>query len=122
MRPSHIRVVILLLVSLALIGWAVPTAANFLVEYNWWKELAQVNTWVSMMWYSVVPAAVGALLAFIALYLAHTRGLQFAGIRQRDFPVYSRIVPVGLGAVRDYVRVIRHRFLDDHALRRVART
>ncbi|MFZ0707278.1 MAG: UPF0182 family protein [Candidatus Korobacteraceae bacterium] len=96
MRPSHVRVVILLLVSLALIGWAVPTAANFLVEYNWWKEVAQVNTWVSMMWYSVVPAAVGALLAFIALYLAHARGLQFAGIRQGDFPVYSRVVPVGL--------------------------
>jgi hypothetical protein len=97
MRPSHIRTVVLLLVSLALIGWAVPTAANFLVEYNWWKELAQVDTWVSMMWYSVVPAAAGALIAFVALYLAHTRGLQFAGVRQRDFPVYSRIVPVGLG-------------------------
>ena len=96
MRHLHLRAVILLLVSLALIGWGVPTAANFLVEYNWWKELGQVSTWVSMMWYSVVPAAAGALVAFIALYLAHTRGLQFAGIRQRDFPVYSGFVPVGL--------------------------
>ena len=96
MRPSHIRVVILLVVSLAVIGWAVPTAANFLVEYNWWKELGQVNTWVSMMWYSVVPAAAERCLPSSHLYLAHTRGLRFAGIRQRDFPVYSRIVPVGL--------------------------
>ncbi len=96
MRPSHIRAVILLVVSLFLISWAVPAAANFLVEYSWWKELAQVNTWVSMMWYSVAPSAAGALIAFIALYLAHRYGLQFAGIRQRDFPLYSRIVPVGL--------------------------
>ena len=96
MRPSHIRVFILVLVSLAFIGWAVPTAANFIIEYNWWKEVAQVNTWVSMLWYSIAPVAVGALVAFIALYVAHARGLHFAGVRQRDYPLYSRLVPVGL--------------------------
>ena len=99
MRPSHIRVFILGLVSLAFLGWAIPTAANFIIEYNWWKEVAQVNTWFSMLWYSIAPAAVGALLAFIALYVAHARGLHFAGIRQRDYPLYSRLVPVGLALV-----------------------
>ena len=99
MRPSHIRVFILVLVSLAFIGWAIPTAANFIIEYNWWKEVAQVDTWVSMLWYSIAPAAVGALVAFIALYVAHARGLHFAGIRQRDFPIYSRLVPVGLALI-----------------------
>jgi hypothetical protein len=44
MRPAHIRVFILGLVSLAFFGWAIPTAANFVIEYNWWKEVAQVNT------------------------------------------------------------------------------
>jgi uncharacterized protein len=96
MRPSHIRVVILVFVSLAFAGWAVPTAANFIIEYNWWKEVAQVNTWFSMLWYSIAPTTVGALVAFIALYVAHARGLHFAGIGQRDFPVYSRLIPVGL--------------------------
>jgi uncharacterized protein len=99
MRPSHIRVFILVLVSLAFLGWAIPTAANFVIEYNWWKEVAQVNTWVSMLWYSIAPTAVGALLAFIALYVAHARGLHFAGIRQRDYPFYSRLVPVGLAVI-----------------------
>ncbi len=99
MRPSHIRVFILVLVSLAFLGWAIPTAANFVIEYNWWKEVAQVNTWISMLWYSIAPTAVGALLAFIALYVAHTRGLHFAGIRQRDYPFYSRLVPVGLAVI-----------------------
>src|ERR1700691_2459190 len=99
MRPSHIRVFILVLVSLAFLGWAIPTAANFVIEYSWWKEVAQVNTWVSMLWYSIAPAAVGTLVAFIALYVAHVRGLHFAGIRQRDYPLYSRLVPVGLGLI-----------------------
>ena len=99
MRPSHIRVFIFVVVSLAFLGWAVPTAANFIIEYNWWKEVAQVNTWVSMLWYSIAPTAAGALLAFIALYLAHARGLHFAGVRQGDYPVYSRLVPIGLAVV-----------------------
>ncbi|MGD0932542.1 MAG: UPF0182 family protein [Candidatus Korobacteraceae bacterium] len=99
MRPSQIRVFILALVSLAFLGWAIPTAANFVIEYNWWKEVAQVDTWFSMLWYSIAPTAVGALLAFVALYVAHARGLHFAGVRQRDYPFYSRLVPVGLAVV-----------------------
>ncbi len=73
--------------------------ANFIIEYNWWKEVAQVNTWLSMLWYSIAPTAAGALLAFIALYVAHARGLHFAGIRQRDYPFYSRLVPIGLAVI-----------------------
>jgi uncharacterized protein len=99
MRPSQVRTFILVLVSLAFLGWAIPTAANFIIEYNWWKEVAQVNTWFSMLWYSIAPAAVGTLVAFIALYVAHARGLHFAGIRQRDVPIYSRLVPVGLALI-----------------------
>jgi len=99
MRPSRIRVLILILVSLAFLGWAIPTAANFSIEYNWWKEVAQVDTWFSMLWYSIAPGAVGALLAFIALYIAHARGLHFAGVHRRDYPIYSRLVPIGLALI-----------------------
>ena len=45
------------------------------------------------------PCGNGCLLAFIALFVAHARGLHFAGIRQRDYPMYSRLVPVGLALV-----------------------
>src|SRR5271169_1253329 len=99
MRPSQIRVFILALVSLAFLGWAIPTAANFVIEYNWWKEVAQVNTWFSMLWYSIAPAGVGAVVAFVVLYIAHARGLHFAGIRQRDYPLYHRLVPIGLAVI-----------------------
>src|SRR5271157_2225903 len=99
MRPSHIRVFLFVLVSLVFIGWAIPTAANFIIEYNWWKEVAQVNTWVSMLWYSIAPAAAGALVAFIALYVAHARGLHFAGSHPRNSHLYPRLVTVVLAIV-----------------------
>lgn len=97
MRPSHIiRNLILLAVLLALILGSTSTIANFIIEYNWWKEVGQVETWITMLWYSMAPVTVGALLAFIALWVAHAQGLHFAGVRRRDFRLYSRLVPVGL--------------------------
>ena len=100
MRVSQIRNMILLALLLALILLVLPsTIANFIIEYNWWKEVGQVGTWISMLWYSIAPAAAGAVVAFIALWVAHARGLHFAGVRRRDFRLYSRLVPVGLAIV-----------------------
>ena len=99
MRPSHIRVFIFVLVVLGFVGWAIPTGANLIIEYNWWKELGQIPTWLGMLWYSTAPAALGTLVAFIALYVAHARGLHFAGVRPRDVRLYSRLIPLGLALV-----------------------
>ena len=99
MRPSQIRNLIVLGVAAILMLWASSIAADFVIEYNWWKEIGQVNTWVGMLWYSIAPAAAGSLVAFLALWVAHARGLHFAGILQRDHRVYSRLVPLGLAVV-----------------------
>jgi hypothetical protein len=99
MHPSKIRNLITLAAILALSLWAITTAANFIIEYNWWREVGQVGTWISMLWYSIAPFVAGALVAFIALWMAHARGLHFAGVRRRDFRLYSRLVRVGLAVV-----------------------
>jgi len=99
MHPSKIRNLLILAVLLALSFWAITIAANFIIEYNWWKEVGQVGTWISMLWYSIAPFAAGALVAFIALWIAHARALHFAGIRRRDFRLYSRLITVGLAIV-----------------------
>ena len=99
MRPSQIRNLIVLAVLLLVLGWATTTAANFIIEYNWWKEVGQASTWISMLWYSIAPAAVGALVAFIALWVAHARGLHFAGSRPGNVRLYSRLVTAVLAIV-----------------------
>ena len=99
MRPSRIRVVITLLLLFLLVGWAIPMAANFAIEYSWWKEVGQIPTWFSILWYRTTPVALGTLVAFLSLYLAHARGLHFAGIRPRDVSLYSRLIAVGLALV-----------------------
>src|SRR5882724_5367109 len=99
MRPSQIRNLIILSFSVLFLGWLVGSAADYTIEYNWWKEVGQVDTWFGMLWYSIAPAAVGSVLAFVALWMAHASGLRFAGVRQKDFPIYSRLIPVGLALV-----------------------
>lgn len=99
MRPSQIRNLVILAGLVVLILWATSTAANYIIEYNWWKEIGQVNTWVGMLWYSIAPGAIGALAAFLALWVAHARGLHFAGVFPRDHRVYSRLIPVPLALV-----------------------
>jgi uncharacterized protein len=99
MRPSQIRNLIVFSFSLLFLGWLVSAAADYTIEYSWWKEVGQVDTWFGMLWYSIAPTAVGAVVAFVALWMAHASGLRFAGIRQRDFPIYSRLIPVGLALV-----------------------
>src|SRR4030088_2545892 len=96
MRPSQVAKLIVLMFLFGIIAWAASTAANFIIEYNWWKEVGQVDTWIGMLWYSIAPTAAGTIIAFVALWVAHGAGLRFAGIRQQDFRVYSRLIPVGL--------------------------
>src|SRR5258707_14246061 len=99
MRPSQVAKLIVLMFLFGIVAWAASTIANFIIEYNWWKEVGQVGTWISMLWYRIAPSVAGALVAFIALRVAHARGLHFAGVRRRDFRLYSRLVPVGLAVV-----------------------
>jgi uncharacterized membrane protein (UPF0182 family) len=116
MRPAQIRTLVIWSAMLLFIFWAISTLSDFVIEYNWWKEIGQVNTWVGMLWYSIAPAAAGALVAFVALVIAHARGLQFAGIRSRDYRWYSRLIPVALaivaiffaGTTIDYWTVMRY--------------
>jgi uncharacterized membrane protein (UPF0182 family) len=96
MRTSHIRIVVALVLLLVFAIWVIPAAANFVVEYNWWKEVGQIPTWFGMLWYRTAPAALATLVAFVALYVAHARGLHFAGIRPQDVRFYSRLIPAGL--------------------------
>ncbi len=96
MRPSQLRNLIIFSGLIAFVLWAAGAASNFIIEYNWWKEIGQVDTWFGMLWYSIAPGAVGSVVAFAALWLSHDRGLHFAGIRRRDYPLYTRLIPVGL--------------------------
>jgi uncharacterized protein len=70
--------------------------AEFIIEYEWWKEMGQLPTWESIIIYSFVPQTLAALLAFVLLWLAHARAMKVAGTSLREQPTYARVASLAL--------------------------
>ncbi len=113
---------ITLAIAAVLLVIGARTLASWVLDYQWWREVGQVDTWISMMIYNVVPGVAVTLLAFVVFGIAHARGLKAAGIRLRDHAVYSRLLVLGLlllsflfaGILVDPWAVVR--FFGGHAL------
>lgn len=76
-----------LLVLLVAARWI----AVYTIEIEWWKELGQLRTWLSMLYYGIAPVAAATLLAFAVLWISHARALKFAGTGLGRHPLYARI-------------------------------
>jgi uncharacterized protein len=70
--------------------------AEFVIEYEWWKEMGQITTWRSIILYSFVPQAIAALVAFAVLWTAHARALKVADTSLREQRIYGRLATLGL--------------------------
>jgi uncharacterized membrane protein (UPF0182 family) len=87
--------VTLIIVLLALL-FAIRAFASFSIEYAWWKELGQLNTWFATLTYNLAPEVAGTLLAFAVLWMTHARAVKFAGTGLGEHPVYARISALAL--------------------------
>ena len=67
------------------------TVSSYAIDYQWWKEMGQTETWFDLLGYSLAPVAAATLLAFIALWTAHARGVKFAYASLRENRTYARI-------------------------------
>jgi uncharacterized membrane protein (UPF0182 family) len=83
------RVFLVITILIILIGGR--SLASYLIEYEWWKEMGQRDTWFAMLFYQLAPLAAGTLLAFAVLWMTHARALKFAGTSLSQHPLYSRI-------------------------------
>lgn len=52
--------------------------ASTVIEYSWWQEMAQVDTWLSMASYRYLPRLAGAILLFVLLRFAYGQGRRIA--------------------------------------------
>lgn len=97
--PSHRRpqprialligiVVVLLLFSRSI--------CSLILDYAWWGELGQVPTWLRMSAYQYGPGLAAWVLLFLVLWIAHARGLKYAGTRVSEHRLYSRLATLGL--------------------------
>ncbi|HWD99163.1 MAG TPA: UPF0182 family protein, partial [Bryobacteraceae bacterium] len=92
LRASIPALIILVIALLLGVRWAASLAIN----YAWWKELGQAHTWIDLYTYSTLPIAAATIFCWIALLIAHARGVRFAGGRTRDYAIYSRLAALAL--------------------------
>ncbi|MGI8989002.1 MAG: UPF0182 family protein [Bryobacteraceae bacterium] len=91
-RAGCISLAIVAFIALAGARWI----ASLVIEYQWWKELGQVQTWFNLYTYSVAPVVAATLLAFAVLWIAHARALKFAETRLSEHRTYAKIVTLAL--------------------------
>ncbi|MGA2134304.1 MAG: UPF0182 family protein [Bryobacteraceae bacterium] len=91
-RGARITLIVLAVVLLI----AARSLASFSIEYQWWKELGQLDTWVAMMIYGFAPLLAATLIAFGVLWVAHARALKFARTALSEHPLYAWLSSLGL--------------------------
>ncbi len=107
---------VVLLIALFVLFLAARTICGYIIEYEWWREMGQVSTWIDLMVYQVAPAAAAALLAFAVLFAAHARALKFAGTNLGQHRYYAwastaAVLLIGIliaGATIDTWSVVRY--------------
>lgn len=85
------RGVILVVVLVLALFLGAKTIASYVIEYEWWKEIGQVQTWLKMLSYGFVPVAAAAVLSAIVLWIAHARGMKNAGTGMGEHPLYAKL-------------------------------
>ncbi len=92
-RPGRLIWLAVLAVALLI---AVREGAALALEYAWWKELNQLETWLGLFTYAYAPLTVATLVAFAILWFTHWRAMHFSGVPIREHVNYVRLVSVGL--------------------------
>ncbi len=102
-RRRGLLFVLALLLLLLLLG---RSLASYIIEYQWWNEIGQLQTFYSQMLYGLLPPVVAALLFFAVLWVAHARGLKAAGTGLSAHPNYSLLSTLALLALASLLALI----------------
>lgn len=86
---SSFRIGIIVILLLILFG--ARSLATYTIEIEWWRELGQLSTWWSMLYYSLAPTLAATLLGFAVLWVAHARAMKFARTSIGQHRTYLKI-------------------------------
>src|SRR5580658_9033588 len=69
---------------------------SLIIDYLWWSEMGQVNTWFRASAYLYATNVAEWLIVFLVLWIGHARGIKYARESLREHRLYSRLVTAGL--------------------------
>ncbi len=78
-RESRRGGCIALIVAAVIILLCSRWIASTLIDYSWWSEMRQVDTWLSLLLYGTGPIVVALILFFLAFWISFRAGLHKMG-------------------------------------------
>lgn len=94
-RTSGRPKLLFILLGLALLLIFSRAICNLILDYMWWSEMDQTGTWGRMWLYRLVPGLLQWLILLVVLWIAHARGLKYAGTGLREHRQYALLTTGG---------------------------
>jgi uncharacterized membrane protein (UPF0182 family) len=89
----------LVVALLLLLLFGARSLAGLAIDWQWWGEIGQRATWISLLIYRFLPVAATALAVFAVLWLLHAAGMRHGGAKMREYPGYMKAATLLLAAV-----------------------
>lgn len=67
------------------------SVASAILDYQWWNEVGQLNTWWTQIYLHTAPLLYATAFGYIVLWIVHARALKAGGVSLSRFPWYARI-------------------------------
>jgi uncharacterized protein len=94
-RPTR-AILIAVIVAIFVFGRGL---AGLVLDYQWWGEVGQVDTWWRLWLYRWVPLLVAWLVLFVTIWWAHARGMKYAGTGLAQQLGYARLATLAIAVL-----------------------
>ncbi len=84
-QPQRRGAIIFIVILLAAILLCSRYIASTLIDYSWWSEVHQVDTWVSLLIYGTGPILLAIVVFFLAFWIAFKLGTR----REAETPLFG---------------------------------
>jgi len=80
-----------ILVGLFLFLLVAKSIATSIIDYQWWNEVEQLDTWWKQIYLHTAPIFYATAFGYVVLWVVHARAMKAGGASLSRFPWYSRI-------------------------------
>lgn len=70
---------------------AAKSVASAIVDYQWWSEVGQLETWWKQVYVHTAPIFYATAFGYAVLWIVHARAMKAGGASLSRFPWYARI-------------------------------
>lgn len=72
------------------------SVASAILDYQWWNEVGQLETWWKQMYVHTAPIFYATVFGYVVLWVTHARALKASGAGLAQYPWYGRMSSLAL--------------------------